>query len=289
MPGLKEEAKLLLRRLEASARKKLGQHFMVDENTLGFIAAALDLKPGETVVEIGPGLGFLTRLLLARGACVIAIEKDPAYAKFLTNFFADQPFQIEQADVLKTDLARLVSGEPVKVFGNIPYNITSPILEWLILQKNLISEAVLTVQREVAERLQAAPGTREWGALSVFLQYHAEVKILKKLSPAAFSPAPKVDSAVIHISLAKTPKYEVSDQTQFFRLIRRAFQKRRKTLLNALADETDESLSKKNLQALLNSVSIDPTRRPETLKLEEWVLLSKNLPFCRLSGILRRI
>ena len=279
MPGLKEEAKYLLHQLEASARKKLGQNFMVEEGALEFIANALQFKKNETVLEIGPGLGFLTRFLLSHGAAVTAVEKDAIYADFLRNFFKNRNFRVVEADILKTRISELTGSAPVKVCGNIPYNITSPILEWLILQKHLVSEAVLTVQWEVAERLQAAPGTKKWGALSIFLQYHADVKILKKISPSVFSPEPKVDSAVIRVIFPKTIKYEVRDEVLFFHLVRRAFQKRRKTLLNALADETDESLSKKNLQTLLNSVSINPTRRPETLTLEEWVLLSKNLLF----------
>jgi len=274
MPELKEEAKYLLRQLEASARKKLGQNFMVDEGMLEFIANSLDFKKDEPVIEIGPGLGFLTRFLLSHGAAVTAIEKDPAYAEFLTHYYKNKKFKVILADVLETKISGLIPALPVKVCGNIPYNITSPILEWLILQKTAVSEAVLTVQWEVAERLRAQPGTKIWGALSVFLQHHAEVRLLKKIGPGSFSPAPKVDSAVIKLTFLKKPAYEVADEAVFFSIVRRAFQKRRKTLLNALADDEKEAFSKKNIEAALRACQIDPVRRPETLTLKEWALLA---------------
>lgn len=276
MPSLKEEAQVLLRRLEAAARKKLGQNFMVDEKALLDIASSLDVHDGETVVEIGPGLGFLTRFLLKRGASVVAIEKDPAYARFLAGHFADRPFQVEEGDVLETDLARLVEGR-VKVFGNIPYNITSPILEWLIGHRRLVSDAVLTVQWEVAERLAAKPGGKDWGSLSVFLQYHAEVRTVRKIGRSSFSPAPNVDSAVIHVHFPEKPKIQAGDEAFFFAIVRRAFQKRRKTLLNALASEEDPRLAKKSLEAALSRTGIDPARRPETLSVAEWAKLAAAL------------
>lgn len=274
MPELKEEAKFLLRQLEASARKKLGQNFMIDEAVLEFIANSLQFKKNEPAIEIGPGLGFLTRFLLSHGAEVTAVEKDPIYSEFLTHFFKNKLFRLVQADVLKTKISSLVSQKPVKVCGNIPYNITSPILEWLIDQKQYVSEAVLTVQWEVAERLKAVPGNKDWGALSVFLQYHADVETLKKISPAAFSPAPKVDSAVVRLSFLQKPRYEVENEKLFFSLVRRSFQKRRKTLLNSLENKTEEPFIKKNLEITLNTIQIDPTRRPETLTLKEWALLA---------------
>ena len=274
MPELKEEAKFLLRQLEASTRKNLGQNFMVDEGVLEFIANSMDFKKGEPVIEIGPGLGFLTRFLLSHGATVTAVEKDPAYVGFLIPYFKHKKFRVVQSDILKTKLLELGLGGPVKVCGNIPYNITSPILEWLISQKDLVSMVVLTVQWEVAERLEAQPGSKTWGALSVFLQYHARIETLKRIKSASFSPAPKVDSAVIRLTFLKNPSHPVKNEETFFFLVRRAFQKRRKTLLNALESESDEKFSKRNLEAVLRTISIDPQRRPETLALEEWAILA---------------
>ena len=274
MPDLRGEAKYLLQNLEAAARKNLGQNFMVDEGVLEFIANALAFKKDEPVIEIGPGLGFLTRFLLSHGAVVTAVEKDRAYAEFLTKFFKNKKFSLVEADVLKTKISEIVSARPIKVCGNIPYNITSPILEWLIFQKDCVCEAVLTVQWEVAERLQAKPGTKAWGALSVFLQFHARVETLKKISPGSFSPAPKVDSAVIKITFLQKPEYEVKDEILFFSLVRRAFQKRRKTLLNSLASEENERFFKKNLEIALVASGIEPSRRAETLTIQEWTRLS---------------
>lgn len=277
MSGLKEEAAYLLRQLEASARKKLGQNFMVDEAALEFIANALDLKKDEPVIEIGPGLGFLTRFLLSHGGAVTAVEKDHAYAAFLAQFYKNKKFKAVEADVLKTRISDLLPTAPVKVCGNIPYNITSPILEWLIDQRAIVSDAVLTVQWEVAERLGASPGTREWGSLSVFLQYHADVRVLRKVGKASFSPAPKVDSAVIHLRFRHAPACAVKDEELFFRLVRRSFQKRRKTVLNALTDDSDGRLSKPNVEKALRGSGIDPVRRAETLSLPEWARLADSI------------
>ena len=267
-------------RLPVRPRKKFAQHFMTSPRDLSAIAGALDICPGEKVLEIGPGAGALTAELLSRGAEVIAVEKDPRLADFLKKKEspAGSSLRIIRQDILTVDIQKdLPTREPVKVAGNIPYNITSPILEWLITQRPWVTVAVLTVQWEVAQRLAAKPGGKDWGSLSVFLQLYTEVTLLHKIDKSHFYPPPKVDSGILKLTFLKTPRFALKDEAFFFSLVRRAFQKRRKTLLNALADKKDAVASKKTLAAALGRLNIDPKRRPETLTLREWANLSESL------------
>jgi 16S rRNA (adenine1518-N6/adenine1519-N6)-dimethyltransferase len=276
--SLIEETKVFLNQIHASTRKKLGQNFMISESELSFIADATNLKAGESILEIGPGLGFLTRALIRRRMKVLAVEKDRLYAKFLQDYFKNESFQILERDILEIDLRKdfhLTS--PIQVIGNIPYNITGPILEWLISQRKLISQAILATQLEVGQRLTASPGTKAWGSLSLFLQVYADVSLIKKINRANFYPSPQVDSAVIEIRFLEKPRVKIRDEQKFFKLVRRAFQKRRKTLLNALVDENFENYSKPSLVQTLKKVSIDPMRRAETLTLEDWARLNTQL------------
>ena len=276
--NLIQEAKTFLNHLNASARKKLGQNFMVREDELSFIAEAVGIQAGESVLEIGPGLGFLTRFLLEKKAHVLGVEKDRLYARFLKDYFNGYSFQLTENDILKVDLEEdLQVTKPIKVVGNIPFNITSPLLEWLIQNRSLVITAVLTTQWEVAERLAAKPGTKSWGTLSIFLQLYADVTFLRKIGRSSFYPSPRVDSAVIRIQFLKEPRFSISDEENFFKLVRRAFQKRRKTILNALSDETNQKLSKTSLLNTLQQSDIDAIRRPETLTIAEWVKLHNNL------------
>ena len=272
--SLTESAKAFLNQLNVSARKKLGQNFMVSENELSFIADAVDLGPGETVLEIGPGLGFLTRYLLEKKAHVLAVECDKIYTRFLNAHFNGSSFRLIEKDILMTDLKKdFQITQAIKVAGNIPYNITSPILEWLIRNRGLVESAVLTTQLELAERLAAKPGSKAWGSLSVFLQLYSDIFFLKKIGRASFYPSPKVDSAVIRIEFLRKPRFQIPDENALFQLVRRAFQKRRKTILNCLADESSKTFSKSPLLTTLHQTGIDPVRRPETLTIEEWAIL----------------
>ncbi len=275
MTDLIRETEAVLRRLGVSPRKKMGQNFMIQEENLEAVAGALHIKEGDVVVEIGPGLGFLTRDLLKRQARVVAVEKDPAFVKYLKDLFKDQSLQVIESDILKVDLKKdLHFKDPIKVIGNIPYHITSPLLEWLIVQKSIISEAILTLQWEVASRLTAKPGSKAWGALSIFVQVYARVELVKKIHKSHFYPAPNVDSAVVKLTFSDQPFYPIRNEEVFFGLVRRAFQKRRKTLLNSLKEDENEKRSKPTLLSAFEKTGIDPKRRPETLSIPEWAALA---------------
>lgn len=276
MPNLIQEIKISLSKLGTAPRKRFGQNFMVNEETLRAIAASLAIQKGERVLEIGPGLGFLTREILEKGANVIAIEKDKKFVELLTKKFKSNTFKVIEADILKFNLSHLDPGssKPLKLVGNIPYNITSPILEWLILNRDQIDQAVLTVQWEVAERLAAKPGSKNWGALSIFVQLYSDVALIQKVASHLFYPAPKVDSAVIRFKFLSQPRVAVPNEKFFFEIVRRAFQKRRKTLLNALQTE---QLTKEKISLAFKDLHLDSQRRPETLSLEEWSELVSRL------------
>ena len=184
--------------LPVRPKKRLGQNFMTSQRHSGFIVDALSLAPGERVLEIGPGLGALTELLLNRGCPVVAVEKDAVLVDLLRYKYRNADLEVIHQDVLSLDLEGKASPEaPLKVIGNIPYNITSPILEWLIKHRARITTAVLTVQWEVARRLAAKPGNKDWGSLSVFLQFYSDVELLRKIDKSHFNPVPRVDSAVL--------------------------------------------------------------------------------------------
>ncbi len=274
MPTLLQETKDALKDLGIRPQKRRGQNFMIDRAALMSISdLAADGHSGP-VLEIGPGLGFLTRELLSKDLRVIAVEKDRVLAKRLSENFDSTLLKVIKGDILKLRLEKnLGLHEPVQVVANIPYNITSPILEWLILQRSLVRRAILTVQREVAIRLKAFPGSKEWGALSIFVQTYATVRLVRKVPRSGFFPAPKVDSAVVELAFSAQPRFAIENEELFFKTARRAFQKRRKTALNSLADPEDKIFSKPHLIKAFQTTGLDPGRRPETFTIPEWAEL----------------
>lgn len=248
---------------------------MTDQKALKAVAESLRSPSQTPVLEIGPGLGFLTQRLLDRGYTVTAVEKDKNFSPYLSQKFAQSHLRLIEADILNLDPVRDAGlTTPYAVIGNIPYNITSPILEWLISRRADIAEAVLTVQYEVAQRWVSGPGSKLWGSSSVFIQTYADARLVQRISRGSFSPVPKVDSAIVRIQFLPTPRIKIIDEDLYFTCVRRAFQKRRKTLLNSLESE---QLSKAHLAPILKSLGINPSRRAETLTLHEWASLSNNL------------
>jgi 16S rRNA (adenine1518-N6/adenine1519-N6)-dimethyltransferase len=273
--------KSLLLRLGLKPKKALGQHFLLHPHQARRIVAALTPGSEDTVVEIGAGLGALTVFLVQIAKWVIALEWDPELARFLQeDLFSETPgIQVICQDVLEFDFrqARLEAGRPLAVVGNLPYQITSPLLFRLIEHLPAISRAVLMMQQEVGTRLTASPGTKDYGILSVLGQYYFRISRLFSLSPGNFYPVPLVDSVVLQL-LPETPYPAALDEALLQRLVKAAFGHRRKTLNNTLVAHAGAfGLTPESLLALLAELDIDPKRRGETLSVREFVALSNKM------------
>jgi 16S rRNA (adenine1518-N6/adenine1519-N6)-dimethyltransferase len=248
------------------AKKSLGQNFLKDPHYLAKIVDAARVGPEDRVLEIGPGLGHLTRELAARAGTVLALELDERLIPLLRNEFSVLPnVEIVQADALAYPYERLSGAW--KVVANLPYYISTPILQKLISCRSVFSILTLMLQKEVAERIAATPGGREYGFLSVLVQYHAIPRIEFTVPAGAFTPRPEVDSTVISLTVRPEPAVAVTDEDFFIRVIKAAFSQRRKTLRNALK-QLDCSGGK--MERVLAETGIDLGRRAETLSVEEF-------------------
>ena len=259
--------------------KKLGQNFLINPSVCPRMAEACGAAPDTGVLEIGPGIGVLTRELAQRAARVAAIELDDRLPPVLAETLAGQDnVRIIRGDCLKLDLRALLQkefgGMPVSVCANLPYYITSPILMKLLESRLPVTNITVMVQKEAARRLCAAPGTREAGAVTLAVQYYAEAEVLFSVSRGSFLPAPNVDSAVIRLTVRSAPPCRVRDEEQMFRLIRAGFGQRRKTLQNAL---TAAGFARDRLAAAMAAASISPTARAEQLTLDRFAALSDAL------------
>lgn len=255
-------------------RKRFSQNFLVNLKAAKRIVDYLDLKQNDEVLEIGPGKGVLTQFLLEKAKRVYGVELDRNLCGYLKEKFkVKENFEIINQDILKFDLKKIAQKERrIKVIGNIPYQITSPILEYLIHNREFIDFAILTVQKEVAKRICAKPGTPDWSPLSIGIQLFSNPEILFTLKPNSFYPPPKVDSAVIRLKFLSRPRVDV--ELPFFTdLVKALFSQRRKTLLNSLSKSLD--LNKDELQTILKDAEVDSQRRGETLNLKELGKLAK--------------
>lgn len=262
----------ILKSFGLRASKRLGQNFLVDGAVVRDIIAAAEVEEGDCVLEIGPGIGTLTQGLLEAGASVTAVELDKKLPAVLAETLAAYDhLRIVPGDILKTDIRALMENEPFKVVANLPYYITTPILLALLEQRLPITHIVTMVQKEVAERMIAAPGSKIYGALSVAVQYHTEPRIVREVAPRSFIPAPEVASAVIACKKRAKPPVDVTDERMFFRVARASFGQRRKTLANALLGT---GASKETVRRALEEAAIDAQRRGETLSLAEFARLA---------------
>lgn len=253
------------------AKKHFGQNFLTDPRSRAKIIDACGLTTHETVIEIGPGQGAITRLIAPLVGRLIVVEKDRDLIAPLTTEFTGQPVTIVQGDFLAWDMGQIQG--PVKVVGNIPYNISTPIIEKLIAHKQMIGMAFLTVQAEFGERLAALPGGKTYGALSCFAQYHADVKVLFKIKNTCFRPVPKVDSCCVCLNFQRPKLYNPQDESKLFAVIRTAFSQRRKTLMNALSPLVPKDV----LADILAKVHVPASARPEELNLHNFVAISDQL------------
>ena len=269
-----------LERLSRRPVKGLGQHFLIHRATAEKIAATIRPGPGDVVVEIGAGLGALTSPLSKSGACVVAVEIDGELARFLRDHvLVEAPRDLVVVlgrDILDVDLLSLSErwGRKLKVIGNLPYQISSPVLFRLMEGASCIEEAVLMLQAEVAERVLAEAASRDHGILSVMAAYHCHRRRLMRLKPSQFYPQPKVDSTVVHLAFRPWPKQPQVDVEWLLSVVKAAFSHRRKTLRNSLMAGSLPGLAEGTLDQALADSGIEPRRRPETLTVEEYVNLA---------------
>jgi 16S rRNA (adenine1518-N6/adenine1519-N6)-dimethyltransferase len=249
------------------ARKRFGQNFLVDPHYVARIVAAIDPQPGDPLVEVGPGLGALTRPLIARCGHLHAVEIDRELAARLAGEFTTEALSLHVADALTFDFSTL--GERLRIVGNLPYNISSPLLFHLAQYAERIVDLHVMLQKEVVARMTAEPGTPDYGRLTVMLHAKFSVRRLFVVPPGAFSPAPKVDSAVARLTPLGAARPDIADPALFARVVAAAFGQRRKTLRNALGALCDPSR--------LRAVGIDPAARGETLATADFVRLANAL------------
>lgn len=252
-------------------RKQLGQNFLVDRTILSKITEACALKPDETILEVGPGLGHLTACLAERVNRVIAIETDRRFCKELTERFKGGNVDVIHADFLKYDFTNLPVN--LKVVGNLPYYISSAIIARILQERERFSSLFTTVQIEFGRRLIAQPDTKDYSAFSCFVQYYAIPKMLLKIKNTSFKPKPKVDSCFMRLDIREKPLYGNVNEPFLFNIIHHAFQKRRKTISNAV----DGIIKKEQLFPILDSLGINPQARPENLTIKNFIDIANAL------------
>lgn len=258
----------ICKRFDIKMSKKLGQNFLIKRGIVDEIVKAADLQEGEPVLEIGPGIGTLTQGLAQSGANVTAIELDTRLLEVLDTTLAQYSnVTIVHGDVLKLDVPSIMNNEPFKVVANLPYYITTPIIMSLLDSRLPIERLVVMVQKEVALRMVAKPGTKDYGALSVAVQYYTKPDIVLDVPPKSFLPAPAVTSSVIRCVLRDKPPVDVVDEKLFFRVVKAGFAQRRKTFANTMKTT---GLSKDRIEELLAKANIDGQRRGETFTLQEF-------------------
>ncbi len=276
-----EVVKYVTKRFGIRMSKKLGQNFLIDRSIVDGIVHAAKLDEHTAVLEVGPGIGTLTQGLAQSGANVTAVELDQRLLEVLAHTLAPyENVKVVHGDVLALNIRELMNNEPFKVVANLPYYITTPIIMGLLENKLPLTQMVVMVQKEVADRMVATPGSKIYGALSVAVQYYTKPEIVLDVPPNSFLPAPAVDSAVVSCVVRDEAPVKVHSEELFFKTVKGAFAQRRKTLVNTLQTT---GLSKEVITELLESCGIEPNRRGETLSMEEFAAFS-NAWFLWLEG-----
>lgn len=264
-------------------QKKFGQNFLVDRNILDKIIESADITKQDCVLEIGPGIGTMTQRLAEEAGEVVAVEIDRNLIPILQDTLSDyNNVTIVNEDILKVDINALVEerndGKPIKVVANLPYYITTPIIMALFEKHVPLQSVTIMVQKEVADRMQVGPGTKDYGALSLAVQYYARPEIITRVPAACFMPKPGVDSTVIRLVRYDKPPVEVEDEDRLFAIIRASFNQRRKTLANGLANAGGLGVSRAQVEQALEEMGLSTATRGETLTLERFAELSNLLP-----------
>lgn len=274
--NLQDETNFILKKYGLRANKKLGQNFLINEEIINEIVEKADVKKNDVIIEIGPGLGSLTAKLLENAKKVIAIELDPNMSKILKERFSlYDNFELIENDVLKVNLQAIISEyESVKVVANLPYYITTPIIMKLLEDKLKLKSITVMVQKEVGERFCAKPNSKEYGAITISINYYTKPEIIIDVPKDNFEPMPEVDSCVIKLDVRNVPPVELKNEKEFFNLIKAGFSQRRKTINNSLASM---GISKEKIKNVLEKLGIDSKLRAENLTMEQFADISNNM------------
>ena len=280
--GNPQETIQVLQKHDFHFRKKFGQNFLIDTHVLDKIVDAAELTEEDFVLEIGPGIGTMTQYLCERARRVLAVEIDDKLIPILQETLSSYDnVEILHGDILKQDIQAIADkyndGKPIKVVANLPYYITTPIIMQLLESRVPLANVTVMVQKEVAERMQAEPGTKEYGALSLAVQYYAKPYLAANVPPNCFMPRPNVGSAVIRLDCLKKNPIYVKDEKLMFRLIRASFNQRRKTLQNGICNSGELDFTKEEVARALEAVGLPPAIRGEKLGLTEFARLSDEL------------
>lgn len=284
--GSRKKTSEIIEKYQFDLRKKYGQNFLIDNNILDKIVTAAEITEEDCVLEIGPGIGTMTQRLAEEAGEVIAVEIDKNLIPILGETLADYDnVTILNEDILKVDIHKIVEEhgrKPLKVVANLPYYITTPIIMALFEAHVPLKSVTIMVQKEVADRMRALPSTKEYGALSLAVQYYAKPEIITKVPAACFMPRPNVDSTVVRLTRYENPPVTAQDEAWLFAVIRAAFNQRRKTLANGLSNAGNIGVSRQQVEAALNEMGLPITIRGETLTLEQFAELSNWLYAIRL-------
>lgn len=281
--GIPKNTIEILQKYNFMFQKKFGQNFLIDTRVLEKIIAAADITSDDMVLEVGPGIGTMTQYLCEAAGKVIAVEIDKNLIPILENdtLKGYDNVRVINEDILKLDINRLVEeengGRPIKVVANLPYYITTPIVMGLFESHVPIESITIMVQKEVADRMQVGPGTKDYGALSLAVQYYAKPEIVANVPPNCFMPRPNVGSAVIKLTRHEKPPVEVGNEALMFKLVRAAFNQRRKTLQNSINNSPELHLSKEQVVEALDKMGLSQTIRGEALSLEQFAELANYL------------
>ena len=277
--GTPSATKEIINKYSFAFQKKFGQNFLIDSNVLESIIRGAEITKDDFVLEIGPGIGTMTQYLCEAARQVVAVEIDKMLIPILEDTLSEYDnVEVINQDVLKVDIKSLAdeknNGKPIKVVANLPYYITTPIIMGLFESGVPIDSITIMVQKEVADRMQTGPGSKDYGALSLAVQYYATAKVILNVSATCFMPRPNVDSAVIKLTRHKEPTVNVADEKLMFKIIRASFNQRRKTLQNGLYNSSELRIPKEKTVAALEEMGLTPTIRGEKLSLEEFAQLS---------------
>ncbi len=273
------QLKTIFKKYNFSPLKRFGENYLIDGNVKNKIIGEAGLDPDDTILEIGPGFGALTFDLASSGARVCAVEKDKKAFEILKNMVKDglPNIRVFNEDILEFDLGKIFTGKKIKIVGNLPYYITTPAIEYVIENRAIVESALILMQKEVADRLLAPHGSKDRGSISCFVQYYTRPEYLCTINRASFYPVPGVDSSLVRLNILSKPALEVRDEALFFKIVRGAFNQKRKSIINSLSREAVLNIPKEKLISILKGLNIDPTARPSVLPLSSFARIANSV------------